>query len=123
MRNSQTIKALKQLGDVTVFCVCNDTFTPTHLPQRHNYYAHRITFSPSTLMHFAMQCVRKKNILVTDALHSPVVEQHLHDVAKRIQPDIIILSEPWLFRYLQTLNSYSAIKILDMHNIEADLPV
>lgn len=121
LRNRSIIRAMQELGNVSVFCVYTDSFTKHNACEQPGFYAHQVSFSAAKWFRSGMACVHKRSLLATDLLYEKHIEKRLHEIVRRTQPDIIILSEPWLFRYLEGLRQYGATIIFDMHNIESDL--
>jgi len=117
LRNWQNINIMTEYGSVAVFALDHKASDVKQLPNINAFYYHQLGNHPS---------ITSANI---DDLSCKYIDENcdrqaieiLKSIMVDFQPDIAIIEQLWLFRYIEVIKSYHCKIILDEHNIEADL--
>ncbi|MEM1367162.1 MAG: glycosyltransferase family 4 protein [Cyanobacteria bacterium P01_H01_bin.15] len=122
LRNWQTINALAQWGQVTVFSVNLDPIVPQTYPSIHHWAHHRLTeINWQDRLGRRLWPLRPWGQPDIDRYFSSEAWQALKRLINSCQPDLIVVAEVYLFAYLWRLKKLKLPLIFDNHNAEANL--
>ena len=122
LRNWQNINIMTEYGAVAVFAIDHQESDVKELPNVNAFHYHQLKNSNS------ISSVNKDQNNLDD-LSCKYIDDNcdrqgieiLKSIMIDFQPDLVIIEQLWLFRYMEILKSYPCKIILDEHNIEADL--
>jgi glycosyltransferase involved in cell wall biosynthesis len=123
MRNWQNINIMRQFGPVGVFSI-SQWNTGSQVPAGIDlWHPYTLTKSISRLDNWERRAwlLRLKAHPDMDKLYQQAAAQELDKVLTEFQPDLTIVEEIWLYRYLKVIKRHECRVIFDEHNIEADL--
>jgi glycosyltransferase involved in cell wall biosynthesis len=127
LRNWQNINIMTKHGEVAVLALDRKESDVKELPNVNAFYYHQLDNSNS------ISPVNKdqndlQNSLIDDLSCKYVDDNCDHQAIESLKsimidfkPDLVIIEQLWLFRYMEIVKSYPCKIILDEHNIEADL--
>jgi glycosyltransferase involved in cell wall biosynthesis len=122
LRNWQNINIMTKYGAVAVFAIDHQESDVKELPNVNTFHYHQLNNS-----NFISSLNKVQNNLddlsckyIDDNCDRQAIET-LKSIMIDFQPDLVIIEQLWLFRYMKILKSYPCKIILDEHNIEADL--
>ncbi len=124
LRNWQNMNMLMDLGPVAVFSISKsleeDSFD---IPGIEVWIHHKLSKQvvEKSLWMKVKGWINPWSYALTDGLYSNLASQELAKIMTTFQPNLVIFEEPWLYRYLPTVNKFHCQVILDAHNVEADL--
>jgi polysaccharide biosynthesis protein PslH len=123
LRNWQNINIMRQYGSVGIFSITrwqNKVDIPAEIDR---WQLYPLTNSPSLWETWQRRAwiVRPKAHPDMDRLYQNEAARQLERVIVEFKPDIVVIEEIWLYRYLNALKRHNCRIILDEHNIEADL--
>ena len=123
LRNWQNMNILAQYGEVGVFSAANWSPKRTELPQIARWVHCNVE----------QQRSRRENVLRRlwwlfpqqhpdcDWPYAEVAAEKLQQLMETFKPDLVILEQVWLYRYLPIVKQFPCRIILDQHNVEAHL--
>jgi len=128
LRNWQNINIMTKFGAVAVFAIDHKASDVKELPNINAFNYHQLGNSTS-ISSVNISSVSSHQNDPTNNLSCKYVDDNcdrqgieiLKSIMVDFQPDLVIIEQLWLFRYLEILKFYPCKIILDEHNIEADL--
>jgi glycosyltransferase involved in cell wall biosynthesis len=123
LRNLQNINIMMNYGPVAVFSATN--WSPTHasLPGvalwEHANIATQLSLAEK--LERQVWWLRRRAHPGTDRPYSNTAGRKLDELLTTFQPDLVVLQEVWLYRYLSAVKRHKCRIILDEYNVEADL--
>lgn len=123
LRNWQNINIMMKFGEVAIFAVCQWNFQDISIPgvtlvEHCNVGNLR---SSREKIERRLWWLRLDGHPDTDYEYANAAAKELEKTLETFQPDIVIIEEAWLYRYLPVLKRYKCQIIFDNHNIEAAL--
>lgn len=123
LRNWQNINIMRQYGSVGIFSITrwqNQVEVPTEIDR---WQLYPLTNSLSSWENWQRRAwlIRPKAHPDMDRLYQKEAARQLSRFIKEFKPDLVVIEEIWLYRYLNVLKSHNCRIIFDEHNIEADL--
>lgn len=126
LRNWQNVNALMDIGDVGVFGLCSQDPRVNGSPSGPVFYRcstdPKLGYSPS-----ADQKLTRRPWLLeplghpSDTYFTDRAAAELTDLLIHFNPEVVILEELWLHRYIDIVKAHPCEVILDCHNVEASL--
>jgi len=123
LRNWQNINIMTKYGAVAVFAIDRKVSDVKELPHVDAFYYHQLGDFTSIVSVDQSQRDPSNNLsckYIDDNCDRQSTET-LKNIMDDFQPDLVIVEQLWLFRYLEIIKSYPCKIILDEHNIESDL--
>lgn len=124
LRNWQNICLLQEYGPVSVLSISDKEMPAAELPgiDRWLHFC-RPDFQLSTGEQWQRRAwpLRPDGHPETDSLYATSVDRALQDFLTSFRPDLAIVEQMWLYRYLATLKRSGCKVILDKHNVEFSL--
>ena len=124
LRNWQNICLLREHGPVNVLSISDRELTHTVLPEVERWlHFSRPAFEISRWERWWRRAwpLRPNGHPETDSLYAGAVVRALRTLLTSFQPDLVIVEQIWLYRYLKTVKRYGCKVILDKHNVEFSL--
>jgi len=132
LRNWQNISILKTIGEVYVFeiSIKDKPKESLQIPGVKHFWVEQILKpNPTNLLAKLFQFVKKNRWLLTRTIHpwthnvyfNKQVAKSLEQVLTQHQPDIVVIEELWLAKYIDVAKKWNFKVILDQHNIEGVL--
>ncbi len=115
LRNWQNINVMMEYGAVSVFSVTwfeiEQVVPPPEIDLLHYEYV-----LPSSKPQIKSRIDRTINSYYSDA-----AGRKLDELMQKVQPDLVIIEEIWLYYYLQIVKHYPCQIIFDNHNVEIEI--
>jgi glycosyltransferase involved in cell wall biosynthesis len=123
LRNWQNINIMMKFGEVAVFAVCQWTEKNISLPGVTLVEHCNVANLRSTREKIERRLwwLRLDGHPDTDYEYAKAAAQKLEKTLETFQPDIVVIAEAWLYRYIPVVKRYKCKIIFDNHNIEAVL--
>jgi polysaccharide biosynthesis protein PslH len=123
LRNWQNINIMKKYGPVGVFAIAqwkSDANVPQDIDP---WQVYSLTKRLSVWDSWERRAwfVRPRAHPDMDRMYHRAAAKELEKILQAVKPDIAIVEELWLYRYLKVLQRHRCRVIFDEHNIEADL--
>ncbi|MEO0540383.1 MAG: glycosyltransferase family 4 protein, partial [Cyanobacteria bacterium P01_A01_bin.105] len=123
LRNWQNLNLLNAQGIVGIFSIYKGCPGVETLPQFAFWHHYDLTTPQRSLSEKVQRRLwplRPAGNARSDWLYTHTVAQQLQQVLHTFQPDLIVIEEIWLYRYLPHLRRQGCPIILDNHNVEGD---
>lgn len=128
LRNWQNINVMQSFGDVAVFSLCKNTDTipadkslPGVAVWKYHQYKNPHQLSLREKLQVNISGFLPGRHERVDSLYSHTAAQKLDAFLTEFQPDVVVIAEIWLYRYLPIVKRHKCRIILDNHNVEANL--
>ncbi|OKH18673.1 glycosyl transferase family 1 [Hydrococcus rivularis NIES-593] len=123
LRNWQNINIMMQYGSVGVFSICQWSASSQVPAGIDFWYPYTLAKSVSSWENWKRRAwlLRPNAHPDVDRLYQQAAAKKLEKVLAEFQPDLTIVEEIWLYRYLKIIKRQKCRIIFDEHNIEADL--
>ena len=118
LRNAANIAGLTALGPVTVVGA-NDRTGP--LPRSALGEHGAFGLGVSTLPDRQDRWARRNDGHPSDARWTPAAEAILLALLRRCRPDVVVVEQLWLHRYIGATRAVGAFVVLDAHNVESSV--
>lgn len=123
LRNWQNIHAVAQVASVVLFSIFPGNAATDNIPIVADWYHSPLQRTLATRIRNRLpwlSWVRPQGHPYTDTLYTRSAAQQLEQVLQTYRPQVVVVEEVWLYRYLPLLKRYGCRVVLDAHNVEAD---
>lgn len=123
LRNWQNINIMKQYGAVGIFSITQWKTSSEVPPGIDLWRSYSLNKSLSTWERWERRAwlLRPKGHPDLDSPFQKAAGRELGKVMQEFKPNLVVIEELWLYRFLKLLKPYKCPVIFDEHNIEADL--
>ena len=120
LRNWQNISLLRKYGPVSVLSISDRDAILTTLPEVERWlHFSRPAFEISCWEHWWRRAwpLRPNGHPETDSLYVGTVDRALRNLLRSFRPDLVIVEQIWLYRYIKTIARYGGKVNLEKHNV------
>jgi polysaccharide biosynthesis protein PslH len=121
LRTWQNVVALCEAGPVGVFGLRADDSAPPPRAGIELWCSSRDRALTESTALESLEWLRHPDAVPWDQYYSTSALEELEDIIERFRPDVVVLEEVWLYRYIEPLIGRSWRVILDVSSIESAL--
>ena len=123
LRNWQNMNILAKYGEVAVFSAANWSPKRTELPQMDRWVHCNVEQQRSSRENLLRRLwwLFPQQHPDCDWPYSELAAEKLRQLIHNFQPDLVIIEQVWLYRYLPIVKQFPCRIIIDQHNVEAHL--